>query len=57
MPPFAKIYNNKNTKILSYCDKSLIEQGDTIYFNAGHRTHSLEINIKDYLKCEDHISL
>jgi len=36
----------------TYVDKSLVEQGDSINFNAGLRTKSCQISTADYLEVE-----
>ena len=48
VPPFGSLFDAH-----TYLDKSLIEQGDTMNFNAGLRTHSINMNIKDYLELEN----
>jgi Ala-tRNA(Pro) deacylase len=47
VPPFGSIFG-----IRTLLDKSLIEQGDTINFNCGLRTHSLCLRTKEYLGLE-----
>ena len=47
VPPFGSVFG-----IRTLLDKSLIEQGDTINFNCGLRTHSLCLKTKDYLALE-----
>ena len=32
---------------------SLVEQGETINFNAGLRTHSVNMKVEDYLRIEN----
>jgi Ala-tRNA(Pro) deacylase len=39
VPPFGSLFDAH-----TYCDESLIEQGDTINFNAGLRTKSMQMN-------------
>ena len=50
VPPFGSLFNLK-----TYVDKSLIDQGDNISFNAGLRTKSLVIKTKDFITLEDPI--
>ena len=45
--PFGSLFGLK-----TYVDNSLIKQGDTINFNAGLRTKSFRITVKDYLAVE-----
>ena len=47
VPPFGSAFGIK-----TYLDNSLIDQGDTINFNCGLRTHSLRLSTKDYLEYE-----
>lgn len=47
VPPFGSIFG-----IQSYLDDSLIAQGDVMNFNAGLRTHSISMLVKDYLALE-----
>ena len=47
VPPFGSFFGVK-----TLLDPSLIKQGDTINFNAGLRTHSLNLKVDDYLKVE-----
>ncbi|CAI2381990.1 unnamed protein product [Moneuplotes crassus] len=48
VPPFGKLFDAH-----TYVDNSLIEQGDTINFNAGLRTLSINMKTEDYVKVED----
>jgi Ala-tRNA(Pro) deacylase len=50
IPPFGSLFN-----LPTYVDKSLINQGDKISFNAGLRTKSLVIDTKDYISIENPI--
>ena len=47
VPPFGSAFGLK-----TYLDKFLIEQGETINFNCGLRTHSICLSTKDYLDYE-----
>jgi Ala-tRNA(Pro) deacylase len=47
VPPFGSAFGIK-----TFLDNSLIEQGDTINFNCGLRTHSLCLMTKEYLAYE-----
>ena len=48
VPPFGSLFEGVTT----YADKSLQEQGDSINFNGGLRTHSFGISVADYLAVE-----
>ena len=48
VPPFGSLFGAH-----TYLDKSLIEQGDTMNFNAGLRTHSINMKVEDYLNVEN----
>lgn len=50
VPPFGSLFG-----INTYVDKSLINQGDDISFNAGLRTKSLVIKTQDYIEVENPI--
>lgn len=47
VPPFGSLFG-----IETLIDSSIVKQGDTINFNAGLRTHSVSMNVKDYLEVE-----
>jgi Ala-tRNA(Pro) deacylase len=47
VPPFGSLFGIK-----TYVDKSLIDQGDTISFNAGMRTRSVIMKTNDYVEIE-----
>lgn len=47
VPPFGSIFG-----IETLIDSSLVKQGDTINFNAGLKTHSVSMSVKDYLEIE-----
>ena len=48
VPPFGSSFGVK-----TLLDPSLIQQGKTINFNVGLRTHSMNIKVEDYLKAEN----
>lgn len=48
VPPFGSLFGIK-----TILDPSLIEQGEEINFNAGLRTESVNMLVKDYLHVED----
>ena len=47
MPPFGSVF-----KVPTVVDNSLIQQGDTINFNAGMRTRSVQMKTQDYIDLE-----
>jgi Ala-tRNA(Pro) deacylase len=47
VPPFGSIFG-----VETLIDTSILRQGDTINFNAGLRTHSISMSVKDYLEIE-----
>jgi Ala-tRNA(Pro) deacylase len=47
VPPFGSFFSIK-----TYLDKSLIDQGETISFNAGMRTRSVVMKTSDYVEIE-----
>ncbi|CAI2382138.1 unnamed protein product [Moneuplotes crassus] len=48
VPPFGSLFN-----VHTYVDNSLVEQGETISFNAGLKTRSILMKTEDYLKVEN----
>lgn len=48
VPPFGSVF-----KVPTVIDSSLIAQGDTINFNAGLRTKSVQMKTKDYIEIEN----
>ena len=48
VPPFGTLFDAH-----TYVDNSLVEQGETMNFNAGLRTHSIQIKVQDYLAVEN----
>lgn len=50
VPPFGSLFGVK-----TIVDESLIEQGEDINFNAGLRTHSVNMKLEDYLRIEEPI--
>ncbi|KAM3127808.1 hypothetical protein pb186bvf_020087 [Paramecium bursaria] len=46
VPPFGSLFG-----LQTYCDQSLLDQ-DKINFNAGLRTESVGMSVKDYLQIE-----
>jgi Ala-tRNA(Pro) deacylase len=48
VPPFGSAFGVK-----TLLDPSLIKQGDSINFNVGLRTHSMNLKVEDYLKAEN----
>lgn len=48
VPPFGSLMG-----LHTICDKSLIDQGDSINFNAGLRTRSISMKTEDYIKFEN----
>jgi Ala-tRNA(Pro) deacylase len=47
VPPFGSLFGLK-----TYLDKSLIDQGETVSFNAGMRTRSVVMKTNDYIEIE-----
>lgn len=47
VPPFGSVF-----KVPTVVDNSLIQQGDTINFNAGMRTRSVQMKTQDYIDLE-----
>ena len=47
VPPFGSLWG-----LPTFLDRSLIEQGDTINFNAGLKTHSVAMATGDYVEEE-----
>mmetsp|Transcript_1132 Transcript_1132/g.2735 ORF Transcript_1132/g.2735 Transcript_1132/m.2735 type:complete len:167 (+) Transcript_1132:3-503(+) len=47
VPPFGSVFG-----VQTYMDESLVTQGDTINFNVGLRTHSLQMSVHDYIAVE-----
>eukprot|EP00826_Nyctotherus_ovalis_P038690 TRINITY_DN3639_c0_g5_i3.p1 TRINITY_DN3639_c0_g5~~TRINITY_DN3639_c0_g5_i3.p1 ORF type:complete len:165 (+),score=49.42 TRINITY_DN3639_c0_g5_i3:125-619(+) len=50
VPPFGSLFG-----IPTYLDNSLIKQGEDTNFNAGLRTKSCNMKVKDYIKVENPI--
>jgi Ala-tRNA(Pro) deacylase len=47
VPPFGSVFN-----VETLVDQSLIDQGEKINFNAGLRTYSFGLFVKDFLEIE-----
>jgi Ala-tRNA(Pro) deacylase len=47
VPPFGSLLS-----LPTILDQSLIDQGETINFNVGLRTHSLSMSVADYVRFE-----
>ena len=47
VPPFGSVWG-----LQTYMDASLVEQGPTINFNAGLRTHSVQMKVADFVTVE-----
>ena len=47
VPPFGSVFG-----VATLVDESLRNQGDTINFNCGLRTHSMKMKTEDYLRIE-----
>jgi Ala-tRNA(Pro) deacylase len=47
VPPFGSVF-----AVETFVDQSLIDQGERINFNAGLRTHSFSLLVKDFLTIE-----
>jgi Ala-tRNA(Pro) deacylase len=50
VPPFGSVFG-----VQTYMDESLVTQGDTINFNCGMRTHSMQMSVHDYIVVEQPI--
>lgn len=51
VPPFGSLWRNDG--VTTFVDDSLVNQGTTINFNAGLRTHSvLGLSVADYMRIE-----
>jgi Ala-tRNA(Pro) deacylase len=48
VPPFGSLFADTTTVV----DQSLIDQGETMNFNAGLRTESVGLRVADYLRVE-----
>ena len=47
VPPYGSLFGVK-----TFMDQSLVDQGDTIFYNAGLRTRTVEMATADYLEVE-----
>ena len=47
VPPFGSVFG-----VQTIVDESLYQQGETINFNCGLRTHSMKLKVNDYLEIE-----
>jgi Ala-tRNA(Pro) deacylase len=47
VPPFGSLWS-----VRTYVERSLLDQGESINFNAGLRTHSVSMRTADYLELE-----
>ncbi len=52
VPPFGSLWRAKGVA-RTVADRSLLEQGPTINFNAGLRTESVGMQVEDWIKVED----
>lgn len=49
VPPFGSVFKGE---VPTFCDHSLVRQGETINFNCGLRTASIAMSVHDYLAVE-----